>query len=693
MVQRKVDFLPFAPNVDSNLVSQETWETASTVQHGFVEGKASAKMVNKALRQATSISGSFARTIAKYADVDVLDNGDLDKIAEDFKTAIYNIAEMTLKANVLDLRYTKRIPFDFYANYQNIVILLCKAANNAEPGSGYAIFSGKLTFQRGDVTSAVRLEQLNIAVTRAYNNSTFKNVNKLALNHEATSWDFRLATCTYNGEKWIVLKNNSNNVQNFLADFSGIVRFKDPEEEKQFLKCIAYYEVPNNEKPATVLNQEIHDSLVEIPASDLEKMTDAVGGTYYTSANKPTPSDLGAMYKELPLPDFQAPLNDDLKILHGFGDYDTIEINGHILDLATKSIGFTRDGEATYTDKSGFLRIAKANEPRFEKKGLLLETSSRNLIANCKNPTERHALDPVPDQTVKTPLNTDETTTVFVVPDGQSGDSLIRFGVAVKERVDSNRVATCFVMALDNDLDIYIECEDKNKTTYRCKANTWTRIVAKRNTPTNEYSGFIDVGIVNYTPGQKIAVWGGQLEDGLTPSSLIITTGEPLTRASDIAWIISSCNYLTGDKERTIAVEFDSSVDETEARYPIILSMKSGATPKEQLGINKVTNGFFCDYIIDEVKGTGASIGNPLSAGVSNQGLMVVSLSPSKVIARLNDYVMSRTDMTPNGKVTATEKIYLGGSSLASTLSLNGHIRNLRIWHQALTEEEIKWIR
>ncbi len=80
-------------------------------------------------------------------------------------------------------------------------------------------------------------------------------------------------------------------------------------------------------------------------------------------------------YVDAPFPDVWAPLSDDLRLLAGFAPPD-------------KSMTFTRSTIATYIDKSGVLKTAAANEPRFEREGLLMEGQSTNYILNSEDPTK-----------------------------------------------------------------------------------------------------------------------------------------------------------------------------------------------------------------------------------------------------------------------------------------------------------------
>ncbi|WP_323952993.1 phage head spike fiber domain-containing protein [Aeromonas hydrophila] len=78
----------------------------------------------------------------------------------------------------------------------------------------------------------------------------------------------------------------------------------------------------------------------------------------------------------MPLPDVWLPLNDDLRMITGFGgDVKVGEIT------VAKRANFERVTGATYVDKSTGLRLdAAINAPRFEAPGLLIEKASTNLF-------------------------------------------------------------------------------------------------------------------------------------------------------------------------------------------------------------------------------------------------------------------------------------------------------------------------
>lgn len=83
----------------------------------------------------------------------------------------------------------------------------------------------------------------------------------------------------------------------------------------------------------------------------------------------------------IPVPDVWIPLTSDLRMITGYGD----KILSGTEEVATKAT-FSRASTGTYIDRSGNMRTAAINEPRFEKEGLLIEGQSTNLISNSTTP-------------------------------------------------------------------------------------------------------------------------------------------------------------------------------------------------------------------------------------------------------------------------------------------------------------------
>lgn len=672
MVIRKVDFLPFAPNPDSNLITQETWEALSTVQVGFVEGKASAKITNKALRQATSISAAFAQTISKYADVDVLDNGNLTKIAEDFKTAIFNIAATTVQDNILDFKYAKRIMYTTAQNYRDLVILLMKVAPTASGDSGKksANICGTLSFFRGGMRTGNRLEVIDLSLQTAW---TGNRSNFVSCIHKSESWKFRVKKCTYNGEEWFCLANTEFNIQNFDGSFVGVSHFEDSAERANFLKIIPYIEKPASGGANVILNTEINNSLTDIDPTFFRPLSNENGNAYYSPDNKPTPSDLGSMYKELPLPDFHAPLNDDLKILHGYGDYDTIEINSHVIDLATKSVNMGRASTATYIDKCGKLRKADINEPRFEKDGILTEGRGININLNSVSMSgwATYQGNTFTDTGTVDSIGNKIWEWAYVAPP-MANNSVVLQKPQGDLKPNTTYTASCFIKG---STDAYVEvfmADGMTRGKYEIQelSDGWRRESLTFTTGTGA-GAWIRIQVRNPTVAKNIFLAGYQLEEGPRPTSYIPTEAAEAVRGGEVTYVDYAQNLPGTGKDVTIAFETD------------LKQTNFGTTPSfVGIGIDKIPVRYWLRATLEPNGGI------TLWAGARNDyDSSKIKDKNIVVLCRRGD--LSVTALNGEIKQTAVLRDTEGGCITLQT----GHVRNLRIWHRAFSDEEIKWIR
>ncbi|MBS9437030.1 DNA-packaging protein [Photorhabdus noenieputensis] len=91
-MSQKNDFKAFSIVNNSNVVSQEKYEESQSLKTGFPPDDISTHVLNKALRQSSTIASVVANFIAKQSDDDVLDNGDIDKLTSQLNQALKKIA-------------------------------------------------------------------------------------------------------------------------------------------------------------------------------------------------------------------------------------------------------------------------------------------------------------------------------------------------------------------------------------------------------------------------------------------------------------------------------------------------------------------------------------------------------------------------------------------------------------------------
>src|SRR5690348_9875496 len=82
------DFLPFAAASGANVLDQADYAAASATATGFVSGVASSAAVNKTLRQSSIMAAVIAKFIVNEVNANVIDDGTLDTIVNNFILAI-----------------------------------------------------------------------------------------------------------------------------------------------------------------------------------------------------------------------------------------------------------------------------------------------------------------------------------------------------------------------------------------------------------------------------------------------------------------------------------------------------------------------------------------------------------------------------------------------------------------------------
>lgn len=180
-----------------------------------------------------------------------------------------------------------RTTFYAEANYCSTVILLAPMSTLSADRFGLSRVQGIMRFSRGATTQTERSETLFLDVKTSY------NANSYSMSKQGNSWGWKLASCDYKGKKWICLSSATNNSQSLAVIFDGVSSIDAPgyDAASQFL-VIAHTRTGDPTNPNGVLNQEIVDSLTDLPMSS---MRDSLGGEFYSPNNKPSASDLGVL--------------------------------------------------------------------------------------------------------------------------------------------------------------------------------------------------------------------------------------------------------------------------------------------------------------------------------------------------------------------------------------------------------------
>lgn len=412
-------------------------------------------------------------------------------------------------------------------------------------------------------------------------------------------------------------------------------------------------------------------------------------------------------YVDAPFPDVWAPLSDDLRLLAGFAPPDTITVAGTSYPLPTKSMTFTRSTTATYMDKSGVMRNAQINEPRFDREGLLIEPQITNLYAYSEQwgtgigvTTTNNIGDSVRGDKTMALVVEDTTTAEHYTQDRHivlTAGTTYCYSVYVKAhtsprnlylRVASGSTAQYFFNPITGDWSgnpggkDYVNRGIENAgngiyriwMTFTAAASQSTVIrLQLANSVTSSYTGDGVSGIY---------VWGAQLEESPFPTSYIPTVAETVTRAADY-WKLSkeNCGYTTLENlfNRTIAFEF----------FPKFIQSAGGYV--EVVKVQGPSNDIVCRWIYNNTVTTyRGSDGVGLTCPPGSNGVYALTTAGDTITNYYNGNT-NNTTVAPNGTTQAVS--YIGNLNQSNSVKFVYHIRNLRIWHRLLTPTQIRGLR
>ena len=425
-----------------------------------------------------------------------------------------------------------------------------------------------------------------------------------------------------------------------------------------------------------------------------------------------------------PLPDVWIPFNDSLDMITGYSPgYKKVKIGDNVVQVASdKQVNFSRASTATYINKSGELKTAEINEPRFEKEGLLIEGQRTNYMLNSATPASwgKSANMNVAE------VGTDSfgfTYGKFVCNESLIGQSttlnmaVVSTSGAVDVSGDNKCVTTScrFKTDLELLLRIRFEAFDGSASSNLGYAIVNTRsllveitgVAADRLTARvnkDEATGWIFVeatiqasketyitSAIQYAPKKGGVVESGdyiylatpQVEDGSCVSSFIISGTTAATRASDMVTVPIKNNLY--NLPFTVLCEVHKNWYKTPNAAPRVFETSGNQTGAAIiLGFSRATDhdGFpYCD-----IGGSNRRINE--NAGLKKMliGMRVKSERSTCVVS--NGKLSSETK-TKWEYIRSTATIRIGGQTTAGLRHLFGHVRNFRLWHKELTDAQL----
>ena len=415
-----------------------------------------------------------------------------------------------------------------------------------------------------------------------------------------------------------------------------------------------------------------------------------------------------------PLPDVWIPFNDSLDMITGFSpSYKKIVIGDDEITMpGDKIVKFKRASTATYINKSGQLKLAEVDEPRFERDGLLIEGQRTNYLRNSNKPdswTVHSALNKTfgTDKQGFNYATVTPTESIVGTPGGYTVHGVVaadRFPLASGEcftfscRVKGAKArcrlrVSVIIGGTDTfsadsylDLDTRIATVSGNTSLITAKAEQqgeWTYYEAT-------YTANTDIDTVNcafymtnkisnepFYDDSTLTMTTPQIELGNTASSFIVTT-MPTTRASDVVTIPSQNNLST--RPFTVLCEVSRNWSTPPNVAPRIFDVGGHSIDDNYLSLGFVATGKISANV-GMVQPQIASDGERFIVGVrAKSDLSVNAICNGNYTTNLNGKIFG---------VTATSYRF-GGQTAAGTRHLFGHIRNFRVWFKELNDRQIK---
>ncbi|NAG66241.1 phage tail protein [Escherichia coli] len=433
-----------------------------------------------------------------------------------------------------------------------------------------------------------------------------------------------------------------------------------------------------------------------------------------------------------PLPDVWIPFNDSLDMITGYSPgYKKVKIGDNVVQVASdKQVNFSRASTATYINKSGELKTAEINEPRFEKEGLLIEGQRTNYFVKSNTPAEWTSTSNID----KTNNGVDEFGFSYAkmrTKDNMTGQSsaLSLHTCSASRGIDvsgDNKYCTvsCRVKAPDG-LRCRLRFEKYDGSVYTFLGDAYltfgTLIIEKTGGAANRiaatatkdpvtgwifYEATIEAvegetligAMIQYAPkkggiteaGDYIYLATPQFENGGCASSFVITTTAPATRSSDMVTIPTENNIY--NRPLTCLVEVNRNWGDIPPNVAPRIFDFSGVPPIESITYAfNTTEKYYGQLYMQTYKASTSTYVSSVFAGRADV---------RKFIGGFNIYSDGTKRVVSNGEATKTMKtewtgvktrtfIRIGGQATSGTRHLFGHLRNLRLWHKELTDAQM----
>lgn len=384
----------------------------------------------------------------------------------------------------------------------------------------------------------------------------------------------------------------------------------------------------------------------------------------------------------LPLPDVWAPLSDSLRMITGYGR-DVLVGS----DVVARMVNFSRNTAAAYVGKDGQWKNAAANEPRFEREGLLIEGQSTNVF----NKGSGTNFDWISGGLTQSAGDAQLPFTVFQKKITSSTSNPTHIGRVLADIYNTPNPAASgggpvtasaimfgdadAIIAADPKLNFASNLTITGVTNSTVKLTSgmvrvvWTGIITA-GSAANFFN--FQLSWLNRLPSVVAGCY--QIEAIPFASSYIPTNGAAVTRAADVCWIPNALNVTPDYGDITIAMEVRRNLAIPSSVFPRAIHISDSQF-------------VVADSVRIMARGGGAEQVNISAAAPGTMERIAATIKGSTIACFLNG-TKATLPQTPILPVSNGTSCFIGSRNGLD--GLFGHVRNVRIWQRNLSDEQIK---
>lgn len=398
----------------------------------------------------------------------------------------------------------------------------------------------------------------------------------------------------------------------------------------------------------------------------------------------------------MPLPDVWLPLNDDLRMITGFGG----DVKVGELTVA-KRANFERVTGATYVNKSTGIRVAAAiNEPRFEAGGLLIEKASTNLFTqsgysgssmvsnNVENSILVKYTDPIMGgDYAQLKSVTGVAAGRYIILSSFAATEGLVYTVTVTVRRPIGSPCNRFRLGTNHlsPGSVYVDLAEGQVA----EVIMTGAVVAGRNSVSCFVWPQIGAETAPAVPTDTPLVEVGdiQAELGTVSTSRIRSGGAQTRREQDKVWLQELGNMLPLNRDFTLSFTADIQYDTTDYACFYASGLPSAMSR----------------FIIWAAGSTRFYVGSTMFASLSPtqfQALMPMGAPRRITLIRRGDKsemwisgVKAVTSYSSNESGYSNEKFYIGTDASFVRAMPRMHIRDIKVWHFAASDAQAKTIK